>query len=104
MLGRDEWAINILMPYIQVEKNNYILDGFPRTLKQARLLDLENNKLKCKIDLAIKIEVSKETLMDRVSKRIVCKSCGIAYNADDFDENCEKICPECDSLLIKEKR
>src|SRR3990172_10792584 len=52
-------------------KNGFILDGFPRTLQQAKDLD-EMEKL----DFAVFIDVSEDIVVERVSTRILCRNCG----------------------------
>ena len=64
-------------------KAGYILDGFPRTAKQAAALDemLAGNGQK--IDAVISLEVSDETLIERLSDRWTCPRCGRVYNTTD---------------------
>jgi adenylate kinase len=57
-------------------KAGFILDGFPRTVPQAEALDA----MGVKIDLVISIEVSDQAIVDRMSGRRVCDSCGASYH------------------------
>jgi adenylate kinase len=59
--------------------NGYILDGFPRTLKQAQSLDemLKNGN---QIDAVIYFDVEEEELVKRITSRRVCVQCGKTYN------------------------
>lgn len=57
-------------------KEGYMLDGFPRNLKQAELFGEEMDK----IDLIIDFEAPKELLMRRLTGRRICKDCGAVYN------------------------
>ena len=58
--------------------NGYILDGFPRTVAQAKALDDMN----VVIDLAISIEVADEEIANRMSGRRVCDTCGASYHIE----------------------
>jgi len=58
-----------------VVANGFLLDGFPRTIGQARgLLDITP------IDLAVNLEVPRETVLERLSSRRVCQDCGAIYS------------------------
>ena len=58
----------------------FILDGFPRTLSQAYGLTQILNKSKRRLNAALKIEVSEDTLVQRLSGRRVCKGCRASYH------------------------
>ena len=74
----DEVVIGIIKERLTEEdcKAGFILDGFPRTVPQAEALDA----MGVKIDLVISIEVSDEAIVDRMSGRRVCDSCGASYH------------------------
>src|SRR5699024_1038770 len=61
-------------------KNGFLLDGFPRTLDQAKALDEMMVDLDKKIDAVIEIQVPEETLVERLSGRYICKNCGATYH------------------------
>ena len=61
-------------------KNRIIFDGYPRNLIQAKNLDYLLKKNNQKIDLALKLSVSLETIKKRISGRSVCSICGKIYN------------------------
>ena len=63
-------------------KEGFILDGFPRTLVQAESLDRLLNEIGKKIDRVIKIKVTDETIIKRLSARLVCELCGADYNLE----------------------
>ncbi|MCX7715209.1 MAG: adenylate kinase [Clostridia bacterium] len=90
-------------------KNGFILDGFPRTIVQAEALDASG----VKVDKVLSIEVPDETIVERLSGRRECKSCGtpyhILYNPSKSGERCEKcggelICREDDNVETIKKR
>jgi len=74
-------------------KNGVILDGFPRTLTQAKWLDS-----KLKIDHAIYTTVSNATVLQRLSKRLICPTCSAVYSVDTYDKN---YCEKCKTNLVR---
>ena len=83
-------------------KNGIILDGYPRTEKQASHLDQMLNKIKLKIDVVVNIDVSEQLIIDRIINRRICSVCGEIYNLKygkrpRNDETCDK----CGSKLIQ---
>ncbi len=71
----------------------FILDGFPRTLKQAAALDVLLASLGKQIDAVIELKVNDAVLIDRISGRYMCANCGASYH----DTNCKpKIMGVCD--------
>ncbi|RLJ07005.1 MAG: adenylate kinase [Candidatus Aenigmatarchaeota archaeon] len=73
----DEIVIQVLKERISKPdcQKGFILDGFPRTLKQAEELEKIT-----KIDKVINFVASEETIIDRISNRLTCKKCGAIYN------------------------
>ncbi|MBN2202580.1 MAG: nucleoside monophosphate kinase [Candidatus Aenigmarchaeota archaeon] len=71
-------------------KDGFILDGFPRTVKQA----IEFDKME-KIDSAIYMDVEDEIVMQRLTSRVVCKNCGEVYNTELMKPENEGICNKC---------
>jgi len=62
-------------------KNGFVLDGFPRTLSQARALQPIFAELHINVDKVINIDVDENEIIERLSQRIVCRSCGKIYNS-----------------------
>ena len=76
-------------------KNGYILDGFPRTISQAEIME----SLPIPIDVALEIAVDEEIIVDRLSGRRVCESCGATYHISNKPSEKEGICDECGGAL-----
>ena len=80
----------------------FILDGFPRTIEQAKKLDMILSGLGIDDVAVIYINVKKETLVDRVIGRKVCSKCYRSYNLniDKFRPKVLDVCDGCGSSLI----
>jgi adenylate kinase len=74
----------------------FILDGFPRTLPQARALDDAG----VAIDLAIDVDVAESLLVERITGRISCRSCGAMYHKVYAPPSKEGSCDACDASDI----
>ena len=98
LLVPDEVTCEIVEERIQEEdcKNGYLLDGFPRTIKQAEELD----KM-AKIDIVINLDVDFSLLMERLCGRRVCKDCGESYHISRL--NGETKCARCGGELYQRK-
>ncbi|MCF0242074.1 MAG: adenylate kinase [Treponema sp.] len=77
-------------------KNGYILDGFPRTIPQAEMLDSLVSDIKC-----VNFEIADEIVIKRLSTRRVCKSCGANYNVLTLPPKVEGICDKCGGELYQ---
>ena len=84
-------------------KNGVILDGFPRTIKQAEALKKFLKEQGKKIDIAIELELSDNDIIDRIVKRRVCSNidCREVYNLEFRKPKQEEICDVCGSKLVQ---
>ena len=98
----DELTVRILLDRVAQDdcKNGYVLDGFPRTIPQAEVLDAELTKLGDQIDFAIDVDVPDENIVKRMSGRRACVACGATYHIVHIPPKQEGICDKCGSELI----
>ncbi len=94
----DEVVIQVLRERMSrlSNKKGFILDGFPRTIEQAKELD----KL-TKIDGVIKLTVPDWIIIERLSSRRICKNCGQVYNTRFLKPKVEGICDKCGGPLYQ---
>ncbi len=102
MLVPDELTVRILLDRVAQEdcKAGYVLDGFPRTIPQAEVLEKELHKLGEKIDWAIDVDVPDENIIRRMSGRRACLSCGATYHMEYIPPKKEGVCDTCGSDLV----
>ena len=98
----DELVCDLVVDRLKQDdcKNGYILDGFPRTIPQAEALTAELAKDDDAIDYALEIFIEDQAIIDRMSGRRVCKSCGATYHVVNIPPKTEGVCDECDGELI----
>ena len=77
-------------------KNGYILDGFPRTIPQAEMLDGLVSDLK-----VVNFQISDDIVIGRLSTRRVCKACGANYNIKTLPPKVEGVCDKCGGELYQ---
>ena len=97
----DEVIIGIITERVAEEDcaNGYILDGVPRTIAQAEAME----KAGIVIDAVVSIEISDETIMERMSGRRVCESCGASYHLVAVPPKQEGVCDKCGGKLVQRK-
>lgn len=98
----DELTVDLVIDRVGQEdcKNGYVLDGFPRTIPQAECLSSVLEKMGTDIDYAINVEVPDENIVNRMSGRRACVSCGATYHIVHIPTKVEGICDRCGSELI----
>ena len=102
LLVPDELTVKILLDRVAADdcKNGYVLDGFPRTIPQAEVLDKALAELNESIDYAINVDVPDENIVKRMSGRRACVTCGATYHIEHVPPKQEGICDKCNSQLI----
>lgn len=84
-------------------KNGYILDGFPRTIEQAKKYDEIIKKINKNLGCVIILEADYDTLKNRIIGRMLCENCGSVYNVltGVNTPKQENICDKCGGSLYK---
>lgn len=102
LLVPDELTVRLLLDRVAQDdcKNGYVLDGFPRTIPQAEVLDEKLSELGEKVDYAINVDVPDENIVNRMSGRRACLSCGATYHIVSIPPKKEGICDVCASALV----
>jgi len=100
-LAPDDVVVEMVKERLKSDdcKNGYILDGFPRTIQQAIIME----ELPIEIDVALEIDVDEDMIVDRLSGRRVCKDCGATYHVSNNPSKKEGICDECGGALETRK-
>lgn len=97
----DDVVIGIINERLAADdcQNGFILDGFPRTIPQAEVLD----EMKVDVDVVLSIEVPDEKIVARMSGRRVCLDCGNTYHIEYKKPKQEGICDGCGAELVLRK-
>ena len=105
-LVSDEIVIGIIDKRIDAPdcKAGFVLDGFPRTEKQAVALDEMLTRKGGKIDGVIELAVDEDALVERISGRFACAKCGAGYH-DKFQQPKKKgVCDVCGSTEFTRRK
>ncbi len=102
LLVPDELTVKILLDRVARAdcRNGYVLDGFPRTIPQAEVLDQALEKIGDQIDFAVNVSVPDENIVKRMSGRRACVGCGATYHIEHIPPKKEGICDTCGMELI----
>ena len=94
----DEVVIGIIKERLAADdcKNGFILDGFPRTVDQAKALDEMNIKMDC----VVSIEVEDDVIIARLGGRRLCGKCGSSYHVEYKPTAVAGVCDKCEGELI----
>ncbi len=92
----DDLVIGLIKEKLKGIQGGFLLDGFPRNLEQARMLD----KI-ARINLAIDLEVDEEAIVDRIIKRRSCRQCNAVFHLDNKPPKVEDVCDLCGGELYQ---
>jgi adenylate kinase len=101
-LVSDKIIIGLIEDWLRLHGGHgFVFDGFPRTLPQAESLMSILARLRTALDLAIWLEVSEQTVLDRISGRLQCGSCGFTTSVKSAKFAERPVCPYCDGPLVR---
>lgn len=103
LLVPDELVAKMLSERFNAQdtKNGFILDGYPRNLNQAKTLDAMLESRKMDIDLVIYLDTSDKVVIQRLSGRLVCNSCGVNFHVTNMPPHVSGICDICGGKLYQ---
>ena len=101
LLVPDELVLGIVAERVAQPdcSKGFILDGVPRTLAQAEVLDAKG----VRIDHVVSIEIDDDVIEGRMTGRRVCGKCGCSYHIDANPSKTEGICDQCGGELVIRK-
>jgi len=99
LLVPDELVIGLIENRVSKNdhSNGFLLDGFPRNIEQAIILNNVLSKIGKKIDIAFNFEINEEVLLERIKGRFSCKKCNKTYNKLLNNTKVDGVCDICDS-------
>ena len=103
----DDFTIQMIQEYLEENinteefKNGFILDGFPRTIIQARKLADICSMFNFKIDAVINLDIPEDVLVKRLSGRRTCADCGKSYHIVYNPPKKEGVCDVCGGELTQ---
>jgi adenylate kinase len=102
-LVSDDLIMGIMKERLKEDdcKNGYLLDGFPRTIPQAEALKKLLADMGEKLDAVVSIDVPREVILDRLTTRRTCESCGEIYNVKSNPPKVEGKCNKCGGNVVQ---
>ena len=99
----DELAIQIVYERISEADctKGWILDGFPRTVLQARALDERLAQDGLNVQMAFDIRITQEEAIQRIAKRRMCRQCGAVYHLEYYRARDKGVCDSCGGQLYR---
>jgi len=99
-LVSDKIIIELIEDWLRLHGGHgFVFDGFPRTLPQAENLMSILARLRSSLDMAIWLEVSEQTMLDRIAGRLQCGGCGFTTSSSSAQFANRPVCPYCDGRL-----
>ncbi len=105
LLVPDEVTNAMVKSYLETQslENGYLLDGYPRTLDQAKAFDELVKGSSLEIQKVLIMEIPFDVLAQRITGRQLCKKCGKIYHKTNSPSKIENICDECGAELYQRK-
>jgi adenylate kinase len=102
VLISDEIILTLVKKQLALlPENNILFDGFPRTIEQAKALDLMLLDMKKEIECVIDFSVTEEELYDRIKGRFMCIKCSTLYHDPNYMPKVKGVCDKCQGTEFK---
>jgi adenylate kinase len=101
-LVSDKIIVELIEDWLRLHGGHgFVFDGFPRTIPQAESLQSILKRHRTPLDLAIWLDVSEQTVSDRIASRLQCQGCGFTTSLSSATFAERPICPYCDGPLVR---
>jgi adenylate kinase len=98
----DKIIVELIEDWLRLHGGyGFVFDGFPRTIPQAESLQSILESHRTPLDLAIWLDVSPQTVGDRIASRLQCQSCGFTTSLSSATFAERPVCPYCDGPLVR---
>lgn len=99
----DEVTVGVVQERLEMSDvaKGFLLDGFPRNVAQAEALDQMLEEMGKRISVAIHLDVDRGLLLERLTGRRICKSCGSTYHMVFNPPKHEGVCDKCGGELYQ---
>lgn len=99
----DELIIDMVRERLAAAESDdgFVLDGFPRTVPQARALEQVLDELGQALDVVVRMEIGEDEVLRRITGRRVCEECGAVYHVEADPPQQEGVCDQCGGDLIQ---
>jgi adenylate kinase len=98
----DDIIVRLIEDWLRLHgSHGFVFDGFPRTIPQAESLQRILVRLRTPLDLAIWLDVSEQTVAERIASRLQCQGCGFTTSVSSATFAERPVCPYCDGHLIR---
>ena len=101
LLVPDEITIEVVRQWLSANHGPWVIDGYPRTLRQAEAFDAMCRDQGAAVDLALLLLVDEPVIRDRVAHRLVCQSCGAVFRDGLHVPDPSTPCPQCGGPLSR---
>jgi adenylate kinase len=97
----DELIVEMMTRAIRAAAAGYVLDGFPRTVNQAEVLDKSLAAQSTGIDMVVNLRVSDDVVLDRITGRRSCPQCGAVYHVRNMPPRTPGVCDRDGTPLVQ---
>lgn len=98
----DKIIVGLIEDWLRLHGGyGFVFDGFPRTVPQAQSLQEILERHHTPLDLAVWLDVSEDTVRDRIGSRLQCRSCGFTTSVSSATFAERPVCPFCDGPLVR---